>query len=1241
MASKFPRLSLGFNSLRTRYLLTVLAPVALIYTLLLGVEGYFLVRNTLSDKRNELQLMTRQYADHFDGYFRQCSQSGDTTAAYLSQGPEPSAPTLFSLLDARVRSTSFIYGSAVAVEPGRFEGRARFAPYVYRSPDGVKHMDLGIEAYDYTDGNWDWWTIPKTTGLATWTEPYHDMGAGDVVMSTYSAPVTRDGKFWGVATVDVELSGLRESIKSLMPENIRFIIVTPTGLLVYHSDERWLGQSVFDLAHESGLSQAKLREIVDDLKTGKSGVTLLPQMGERDGICSYTPVASAGWGFVALMDEEVALNDVREHLYRLMTAAVGVLVAISLIVALTTGQLVRPIDALKQATDRLARGERNITLPVNSQDELGALARSFELMTDKVEQREERIRQLESTRFRALVKNIPGATFRFSSEAHHTADFFSDPIQDITGYPPGAFIDDRELSYQQIVLEEDSSPRESAIQNAVRAGEPWEIEYRIRRKDGTLRWVFECGRAVGESNGKVWLDGIILDSTTRKEMEAALLTAREEADAANSAKSAFLANMSHEIRTPMNAVIGLSHLALQTNLSRRQRDYLEKIQGAANNLLGIINDILDFSKIEAGKLDVETIEFRLDEVLENVSAILAPKSTEKGLELLLTRDADIPRYLMGDPLRLGQILINLTGNAIKFTEKGEVIIRVERAAEDKLRFSVSDTGIGMTEEQVRRLFQSFSQADSSTTRRFGGTGLGLVISKRLVEMMGGEIGVESTPGKGSCFFFTIEAKAAESQIEGSFRPTADLQDMRVLLVDDNHTSRQVLKELMSSFSFRCRAVANGEDALSELENASEHDPYSLVLMDMRMPGMDGIETSRRIKESLKVSPRIIMITGYGREEVRAHASRVGLDGFLMKPVTPSLLFDSIMTAMGQHTDSLPVAPAVDEVPCFNGAKVLLVEDNEINQQVAAELLRQVDLDVTIASNGREAVDEAMRGDFELILMDVDMPVLDGIDATRELRERGFTRPILAMTAHAMAEAKARTLEAGMDEHVTKPIAPATLYATLARFLEFTQGMPVLNRDAEEDLVLDGVELDQGLFRVGGNSKLYRKLLREFARDNKDVVGRLRSASPRQAQSIAHTLKGVSANLGATSVSDIAGSIERAARAGEPFEQYLEDLEQNLTPLCEQIESRVQAEVEGSSLPLLSDEELRNSVERCLKLACEGDIQVEDELRPLRESLKSKGFSQQFNEAMKRVEEFDLDEAAKLLEKIAGELKDNL
>lgn len=1228
----------GLSSLRTRYLLTVLIPVALVYTVLLGLESYYLVQGTLQVKRKDLLVLAKQHADHFDGFFRQCSQSGDTTARFLSQGPEPNEQTLYALLEARVSSNPFLYGSAVAVAPLLFEKRQRFAPYVYRTENGMSKMDIGTDGYDYTDGHWDWWSVPQKTGKPVWTEPYHDDGAGNVALSTYSAPIFRSGKFWGVSTVDVELSGLKEALSTVVTGDVRFVIVTPTGRLVYHADENRLGGSLYDFALDHGHSEKQIREILHRLQDGESGMAILTNSDDVTEICSYTPVASTGWGFIALLDKELALKDVRSQLIRLLSTAVGVLLLISVVVALATRQLARPIRALQRATDRMARGERHLELPVNSRDELGALARSFELMANKIEEREARIRQLESARFQALVKNIPGVTIRCADDPEKTADFISDPILELTGYPPEAFLSNRELNFRDIVFTDDTKLRDQAIQEAVKGGNPWEIEYRIVHNDGHHRWVYECGRAVRE-DGKVWLDGIILDNTSRKEMETALLVAREAADSANLAKSAFLATMSHEIRTPMNAVIGLSHLALQTPLSLRQKDYLTKIQGAANNLLGIINDILDFSKIEAGKLDVEEIDFELDEVLDNVSAVLGPRSSEKGLELLITRSSTIPPVLVGDPLRLSQVLINLTGNAVKFTDQGEVVIRVEALDPHRLNFSVSDTGIGLSEEQLGGLFESFSQADTSTTRRYGGTGLGLAISKRLVEMMGGEIRVESTVGEGSTFSFTVGVRVSTKPPKQNFTPDADLQNLKVLLVDDNPTSLQVLEELMVSFTFRSLSASSGEEALALLEEASTDDPFDLVLLDWKMPGLDGIETSRRIRENPRLNPRLILITGYGREEIKAQADRVGLDGFLMKPVSPSLLFDSIASVMGKGPDNSMSETSRSPLPSFSGAKVLLAEDNEINQQVAQELLAQVDLKVTVVSNGKEALEAVLGGDFQLVLMDVDMPVMDGFTATRELRSRGCNLPIFAMTAHVLAETKTKSKESGMDEHITKPINPTVLYETLARYLDSSLGQAPVDGFDLGELALREVEVRKGLNRVAGNVKLYRKLLKDFARDYAQVIEQFQHATVEEARSLAHSLKGASANLGAVRVAESAGQIEKVTRAGGLFSPYLPALEQALCALLAELSTLEAEPTHQDETTSSSDKEIAENLHRCAEWAREGDIRVEEELASLKGSLHSRGFARLYTEIIERVENFDLDEAARLIEQLISEVMD--
>ncbi|MEE9233044.1 MAG: response regulator, partial [Nitrospirales bacterium] len=466
-------------------------------------------------------------------------------------------------------------------------------------------------------------------------------------------------------------------------------------------------------------------------------------------------------------------------------------------------------------------------------------------------------------------------------------------------------------------------------------------------------------------------------------------------------------------------------------------------------------DILDFSRIEAGKLEIENADFNLEDVLDNLTNLLTFKAEEKGIELVLSISPEVPFSLVGDPLRLGQVLINLGNNALKFTEKGEVIIAAKRelnAPKDKvvIQFSVKDTGIGLTREQIDKLFQSFTQAEESTTRKYGGSGLGLTICKRLVEMMGGDIWVESTPEKGSAFNFTATFGMPEQKKERVFEPTVDLRGMKVLVIDDCASSREALTQALTSFSFHATAVNSGKDALEELERVagkSEERPYELVLMDWKMPEMDGIETARAVKThpSLKKIPTIIMVTAYGREEAKKQADAVGIDGFLLKPVSYSVLFNTIMEVFGQKVERKRKGPKVaieslkgtEEI---KGSQVLLVEDNEINQQVATELLEKAGIIVTIANNGKEAIEKMKKTKFDLALMDVQMPVMDGFEATKEIRKESECKdlPIIAMTAQAMTGDREKCLEVGMNDYVSKPIEINDLFSTLIKWIKPAQ-----------------------------------------------------------------------------------------------------------------------------------------------------------------------------------------------------------
>jgi len=519
---------------------------------------------------------------------------------------------------------------------------------------------------------------------------------------------------------------------------------------------------------------------------------------------------------------------------------------------------------------------------------------------------------------------------------------------------------------------------------------------------------------------------IVRDVTIEREVELKMSEARRAAEDAARQKSEFLANMSHEIRTPMNAIIGMTYLVQKTDLTPRQSEYLQKIQRSSQHLLGIINDILDVSKIEAGMLRIEQTHFELESVLANVVNLISTKAEEKGLQLELDIGHDVPVELIGDPLRVVQILTNYAFNALKFTERGEIVIKVRLIERDEnevvLNFSVRDTGIGLTEEQKSRLFVAFSQADTSTTRKYGGTGLGLVISKSLAEQMGGEVGVESEAGVGSTFWFTVRLGIGQVQHE-KLLPSPDLRGRHVLVVDDNDNAREVMSEMLKSMSMEVVEVTSGKEAIAAVKAAeNSRQPFELVLMDWHMPSMNGVEALRQIKAlPLAEPPQLMLVTAYGREEIFAQAENCGINDVLVKPFSASTLFDSTMRALYQHIPDGPrVAADISPMASLNsisGARLLLVEDNEINQEVALEMLRQARFVVDLAENGRVALARLQEHQYDLVLMDMQMPVMDGLEATRQIRKIPELKnlPVVAMTANALAEDRQRCMDAGMDD----------------------------------------------------------------------------------------------------------------------------------------------------------------------------------------------------------------------------------
>ncbi|MDX9837005.1 MAG: response regulator [Azoarcus sp.] len=816
----------------------------------------------------------------------------------------------------------------------------------------------------------------------------------------------------------------------------------------------------------------------------------------------------------------------------------------------------------------------------------------------------------------------------------------------------------------------------SALENAWHdSSRRLQFEHRIAQAGtGARRYVEQIVQVVPDDAGRpVRMLGAMLDITDRKQGEIELEKARQAADAANAAKSDFLANMSHEIRTPLNVVTGMVHLVLESELSPRQRNYLTKVQRSAGSLLGLINDILDFSKIEARRLVLEEVPFSLQDVLADFASVVGLKAEQKGLELLLDVRPDVPLQLAGDPLRIGQVLTNLGYNAVKFTERGEVVLKVEvlerepeqseigetgtapQAQRSTFRFSVRDTGIGIAPEQQALLFKHFTQADSSTTRRFGGTGLGLAISKNLVEMMGGHIGVHSVEGQGSEFHFTISLPVRSDAVDEGLQSDDDLKGMRVLIVDDNSSARDILSSMLLLLNFRVCTAASGEQALAEIDTACRDGvPYGLVLMDWVMPGMDGVECTRRIRAEWphEQQPKVIMVTARDPGEVPAGSA---VDEVIAKPVTPSSLLDAIQRVHGYKAPirahrAMRDAENREVIERLRGAHVLVVEDNELNQELAIDLLSNARISTRIANDGREALDWLAREAFDGVLMDLQMPVMDGFEATRAIRAdpRWKDLPVIAMTADVMAGDREKAIAVGMNDQIDKPLDVAKMFMTMARWIhpQVRAGATVDVRPGGEEreafpVTLPGIDTAAGLAVSNGDERTYRKLLRLFLRGQKDFAAQFRAALADEDQAtatrLAHTLKSVSASIGATVLAADATALELACRRAaqrDLIERCVGAVERSLSTVIDGLDRIVRAADAPPAEPFDGDA-LQVHLVRLRELLATSNTDAVEELDALQARLGSDV------EPLARLDEcvraFDFEGALPVLDELADAL----
>ncbi|MBT4817117.1 MAG: response regulator, partial [Lentisphaerae bacterium] len=890
----------------------------------------------------------------------------------------------------------------------------------------------------------------------------------------------------------------------------------------------------------------------------------------------------------------------------------------------------RMLKTRRQETMLLAVGERSMEVtvhPILGND--GEVTGAVHVVRDVTEQREaaDRLREGEQ-KYYSLIDNIAGMVYRAQRDWSVEFAFGTEAL---CGYAPDSLASGGDVTWSDLIHPED---RDRVFEDAVQPSEePGALtqKYRIICKGGSVRWVEDHKTSrLADDGAFLGVDGVVFDVTERQEMEEQLVVARGTAEEASRAKSAFVANMSHEIRTPLNAIIGLTSLVLKTDLSPRQRDYLSKISGASHALLAIVNDILDFSKIEAGKLTLESVEFGLESVTRQLFDVFGLQAQQKGLELFFNIDSDVPPTLVGDPTRLRQVLTNLLSNAIKFTESGQVAVSARLVDAELNRtmveFAVSDTGVGISNGHLSKLFHAFSQADSSTTRRFGGTGLGLVICRQLVNLMGGEIRVESQSAEGSTFTFTVGfAKPAHKNTK-RLEVGPELRGLRVLIVDDDEATRDLLVHRLRAYGVSPSAASSVEDAITVLHQAAAETPYELLLVDWSMPQADGLTLCDRIRKdgSPQPTPRMILMSGYWNHGLATCVDEGRVDAFLLKPFTASTLFETILRVLA---DRLTVGRAPSEgeavepgVPDLRHARILLAEDNELNQEVALGLLAETGCEVRVARNGREAVEAVALQTFDLVLMDIQMPEMDGYEATRRIRdweeEQGADvgcqvsgeeaeetpegtppstvptlpsipshLPIIAMTADAMKEDRDRALATGMDDHVAKPVDPDELYRVLARWTgsrqqqgeeQDTPGRTATEAKTWEAQLreLDVVDVDAALAPFRGDAKRLRAFLRKFAESQasaaEDIRAALEAGDTEAAQRLAHTLKGLAGTIGAERLREASREVEVALEDGGADDacSLLPALEQRLQ---EVLDSLLRLAPEPDSAPAAGEE----------------------------------------------------------------------